>query len=178
MTTTGVPACAMIPESSSRQRAPASALTEYMRALAITSKFVPERGTENPRPKRCLRLDELVGADEHTLVRIGEILAVHVQIPRVLGDPERRIVGCVRRILEAQPAGADPSGLRERRIRTRLREGVAAVRGGDLHERRVSGKSPLVAGTQAELERRRIRGRGADGTERVGDGHATAAVGV
>src|ERR1700730_6957019 len=167
MTATGTPACAMIPDSSSRQSAPASAFTEYMRALAITSKLVPERGAENPRPKQRLRLDELIGAHDAPLVRIGEILAVHVQIPRVLGDPKRGIVSGVCGILEAQPAGADAAGLRQRRIRTRLREGVTAVRGGDLHERRESVEGPFIAGAQAELQRRRIRGRGPDWTERI-----------
>src|ERR1700676_1383694 len=46
---------------------------------------------------------------------------------------------------------------------------MAAVRGGDLNERRVSGDGPLVAAAQAELNRRRIGARRADRSERIGD---------
>src|ERR1700688_3446412 len=46
---------------------------------------------------------------------------------------------------------------------------MAAVRGGDLNERRVSGDAPLVAAAQAELNRRRIGARRADRSEWIGD---------
>src|ERR1700686_3342186 len=55
---------------------------------------------------------------------------------------------------------------------------MAAVRGGDLNERRVSGDGPLVAAAQAELDRRRIRARGADRADRVGDRRATETEGI
>src|SRR6267142_5031559 len=41
MTVVGTPACAMIADSRFRQTAPASALTEYIRALAIVIPAVP-----------------------------------------------------------------------------------------------------------------------------------------
>src|SRR6266853_2374101 len=57
---------------------------------------------------------------------------------------------------------------------------MAAVGGVELNERGVSGDGPLVAGAQAELNRRRIGARGTDRTERVGDRRAigTGAVAV
>src|SRR5260370_42067268 len=57
---------------------------------------------------------------------------------------------------------------------------MAAVGGVELNERGVSGDGPLVAGAQAELNRRGIGARGTDRTERVGDRRAigTGAVAV
>src|SRR5713226_7628472 len=55
---------------------------------------------------------------------------------------------------------------------------MAAVGGVELNERGVSGDSPLVAGAQAELNRRRIGARGTDRTERGGDRRTIGAGGV
>src|ERR1700736_6643943 len=41
-----------------------------------SSKLVPERQAEDPWPKRRLGHDELIGADEHAFVRVGEVLSV------------------------------------------------------------------------------------------------------
>src|SRR5208282_800287 len=75
-------------------------------------------------------------------------------------------------ILEPQSAGADAAGLRDRRIRTRLGEGNAAVGDADLNERAVAGDRKVVTPAQTELDRRRIGAGGADRPEWVGDRRA------
>src|SRR6202049_3101402 len=85
------------------------------------SETVSERHAEDPRPQRRLRDDELIGADEYAGVRIAEVLAVDVDVPGILRDTARGIVGRVSGILEAQPPGTDGSGS-DRRIGARLGE--------------------------------------------------------
>src|SRR5580692_9343132 len=60
------------------------------------------------------------------------------------------------------------------RIRTRLRERMAVVGGADLHEWGVSRYQPFIAGSHAEVKRRRIGGWRADRAERILDLRATA----
>src|SRR5882762_4065470 len=55
---------------------------------------------------------------------------------------------------------------------------MAAVRGAELNVRCVPGDAPLVAGAQAELNRRRIGARGADRAVGVRDRRAVRAAGV
>src|SRR5260370_41489694 len=50
------------------------------------SKFVPERQAEYPWPKGRLGHNELVGADEHAFVRVGEVLSVRSHVPGILRD--------------------------------------------------------------------------------------------
>src|ERR1700682_5803963 len=69
------------------------------------SKFITERGPNDPRPQDRLRDDELVGVREHAGVRVAEILNVDMGIPRVFRHTAGRVVGRVRRVLEPQPAG-------------------------------------------------------------------------
>ena len=56
--------------------------------LCARLETVANRGAQDPRPQRCLRDDELIGADEHTVVRIAQVLAVHVDPPGILRDAE------------------------------------------------------------------------------------------
>src|ERR1700674_1554712 len=87
-----------------------------------SSKFVLERAADDPRSKRGLRNDELIGADERAGVRIAEVFPIHGEDPVVFRDAQRRVEGRVSRILETAPGRRERSAQCERGIRTRLRE--------------------------------------------------------
>ena len=59
-----------------------------MRGRPCASKFVPELQTDNARPKRGLRNDELIRADEGAGVRIADVLAEDAHVPGILCNPE------------------------------------------------------------------------------------------
>jgi hypothetical protein len=61
---------------------------DVQRNRITSSKFVPERRTEDARSQGRLRDDELIGADEGTGVRIAEVLTVHGRVPGIFRDTE------------------------------------------------------------------------------------------
>jgi hypothetical protein len=61
----------------------------------LASKRIAERRANDLRPQWYLRDDKLVGADERTGVRVGEILAVDGERPGVLGHAGRGLDGRV-----------------------------------------------------------------------------------
>src|SRR5580700_8424549 len=104
---------------------------------ALSLEFVAERGAQNPGSKRRLLDDELIGADEGARVRIGEVLAVDVEPPGILGDAYRGVDGRVSGNFEPPPRGIHGSARQHRRIRSRLRERNPGMSKSDLDERRV-----------------------------------------
>ena len=52
-------------------------------------ELVSELHAHDARPQRRLGNDELIGADEHALVRVREVLGEHVDPPGVLGNAAR-----------------------------------------------------------------------------------------
>ena len=90
--------------------------------FAPRSEFVAERASDDARPKRSLLDDELIGADEGARIGVGEVLAVHVQPPGILGDADRGVGGRVRGNLEPASGGGDRCARQDRGVRAGLRE--------------------------------------------------------
>ena len=106
------------------------------------------------------RRDELLRADKHAGVRIGQVLAGQLEVPGILRDADRGVVGRVAWNLVSSPRGGDGSARLVRWIRARLREVMCGVKSTRLNERHVTGDVPLVACMEVELQGRRVGARG------------------
>src|SRR6185437_6962536 len=130
-------------------------------------EIVSERDSDHPRPQRCLLDDELVGAGESAGVGIGQILAMHVDVPVTPGNPNGCVESGVGGILEAAPRGRDRPAHADLGVRACLRDRVCGVPDPDLDVGNVIAGHPVIARTQAELHGRRVGAGGADRPEGV-----------
>src|SRR5450631_564624 len=131
----------MIPASNRCQSSATSALTEYIRALAITAppetlKFVAEFQTGRPGSVDGLRRHELVAVLEQIGTHVGQILTIELRAPRIFRHTDSPIV---RR----------KTGLIVGRDIARRRIGMGLMRAADLPERLEVGDLELVARPQA-----------------------------
>src|SRR5215469_7129557 len=135
---------------------------------------VAERPADHPRPQRSACDDELIGTLEHAGGRVAQVLAVEVEVPRILRNTGGCLVHRIRRVLEPSPRGREGPAGRDQRIRTGLRERMASVGSTELDEGEVSVHVPIVAGASAPTDRRCVGGRRALGTEWIHDVVAAA----
>src|SRR5215470_13416625 len=96
-----------------------------LRRRGLPSELITEGTGDHPRPQRRLRGDELLRADESTGVRIAKVLGGQSEVPGILGDAHRGIVGRIGGILEPASRGTHRSPEAVVGICARLGEGMS-----------------------------------------------------